>query len=1466
MGHRRGGRRVGVVPAVRGPERPRLGDGATVDPALLEWAGTGRLNLRVYPIPARQDKRIMLAYTQSLPKLYEDWTITVPFPELDQPVGDVAFDVRIKGCKTCEVTSTSHQLATKLDGDDAIVSYHHTGERLGDSLVLHVRDARTQPTVVTAGAGDDRYLMVRAPSDLRGDARPYRPATWVILDDVSASRGVMERRAQADLVDAFLGELDEEDRVAVVAFDVTTRELLPPTRVLDVDRRAVRKALDREGDVGATDFSVALDAATRLLATTAPDDAMIVYLGDGVITSGARKLDALRAQLAHRARFIGVGVGDGPDTQTLEALAASTGGFATTIDLADDVAWRAFDLVAALHTARATGLEARLVDAQGGLVPSTSYLRAAQVADGEELELVGKLAGAGTPVAVVLTGARDGQPWTQRIDLATATRPVGDAAYLPRLWAQRHVAARMLAKHEAVVVPLCTSAKAACPTEREVREARDEQIRQEVVGLGKKYFLLSRHTSLLVLENDAMYAQYGVTKGAGDTWATYAMPAKIPVVVDPRTPSTTAASVAPAAELVRAPLPYFYDYSAYNYGGARGLDDGIADGIADGIDGGFFGNEQGEETGGIGLGRSGARISDRAAGPMASRADLGLGGERETAATEAKAMANVDAVLGQPLTLSTGHAATVDKQQMTVDSDEMFGGKGAGMGGGGIGLGGLGTTSAYAQRMTLIRFTQPADPAFHDLTAWVPALQRDGFATWRRQLVALGGDAPHTIDAGARDLLAQARAALPTGVYRWDDLEVAVDAQRHVGWRRITDANLHETASFDGATWTRRYAELGLDVTRAVGDDAVALYLSYLPLLVADPAQYARWFDVTSAKHRVVLSTKDRAGKPTVRYQLELDDQARVVALTDGDGARLVEIAWSSTWPMAAKVMGRAVEVGFVAQAMTDAMSWAHQAPAQAVVVELPLHLVPFAHDQVKLAPVGSGSWRQAQRQLMASYLAMQQPGGAAVYRELAAHGGVELGDLVLAAPGLMATSSDKELADALAPFGTSPDRAVVARYLQASRTYARDGRPASLAHPTEGGLVAQLFTLREASAKLAAGRGKAAVDTLLTLDGRATALRTIGAAMASARYEVPAVDVARVWESAAIGAMKNIARAQAAEALWNRGDYEAGAERIAALVADLDLRARPPRLDLAPQMFNASRRGGAGWQLVWASWRERVLAGGDYDHVMALLSAAYQNADDQQAILTRAAALVGDDVDARLGLARIALARNQLPFAQGLVEPLLKIHPTRAVYALAARLAMTQGRTADALAALEAAQAVGGDEPVGIATVRGELAQIIALARQLAVQATGPARQDAVDRALAWGAKWRAIDQGNPQIDQVLGDLLLAVGDTAGAWRQLSTVIERAPMAGDGYMTVAETFERQGRVAEAVELWQQALVLDQTNPTPRFRKAQALIALGKAAEGDALLRDIANGRWHEQWSGIVWQARGLIDRGKPPR
>jgi tetratricopeptide (TPR) repeat protein len=1458
-----------------------------IDPALLEYAGTGRLDLRVYPLPANQDKRLMLAYTQSIAKLYNDWTLSIPLPEVDEPVGDIVVSARIKGCANCELSSPSHKIEVERSGEDAVIKYHRSGDKIGDSFVVHVRDARQQTTVTSAVDGKDNYLMVRAPVELGGAAREYRPRTWVILDDVSASRSAMELKAQADLVDSFLKELDEQDNVALVAFDVEARQKLAPTRVIDVDRRIVRQALKDEGGVGATDFDKALTAAMRLLDGTNPDDAMIVYLGDGVITSGTRQLDTLRAKIAGKAHFVGVGVGDGPDTQTLDALAGATGGFATTIDLSDDVRWRAFDLIAALHTSRVTGVTARLVDDAGQLVPSTAYLPSAQLADGEQLQLVAKLAGGGTPFAIELTGTRGNAPWKQIIKLATPSSTA--AGYLPRLWAQQHIAARLLAKHEPVVMPPCTAQPATrttaavpCPTEAELRNKRDEEIRQEIVTLGKQYFLLSRHTSLLVLENDAMYAQYGVRKGSGDTWAPYALPAKIPVVTTPAI-GPIPSSIADDAELIRDPIQLFATNSYY--------DDG---------DGWGFGNEQGE----IGLGRFGT-IGHGSGTGSGYGIGGGRGGMRGRSVDETSVAAQTRATLrlvpqeslNNPFAgedRDDGNFATVSsetrggfferKMGKTADRSEKAGpvmakAKAPSVRTGDLHASGLLDLRAHRWRraanrnyvsygtgpLNPIRLTYPNELAFDDVTAFVPALVPDAADDWRDELRAAAGNATaFPIDDAAKRLLGDARRSLPAGVYRWNNVELMVDSARRLGWRRTTETGLVEAAGFDGSALVRRYAELGLTATRPMTDDALVLSLAYLPIFIAEPAQYARWFEVKSrGAHDVTLSTLVD-GKSQVALVLTFDDKARLVAISDRDGKKQLEVTWSTTGPTGARVGGDTIPVSFTPDAITPAMTWVESSVAP-VTIELPTRVPAYWNDRVAKEQIGTPGWRHAQRQLMATAAALGDRATLyRVYDLLRDNGGVELGDLALASGGIATASTDAQFAEALAP--ASITKTPLAHYLLAGRAWGKNQKPARMTPETREGLVGALWSLRSVQARIAAGEDKNAVKELLAMGNRAFVFRLIGATVATRPYTLDGANLVAAWDSVAVGEYKNIANAQAIYALTNHSQYDMAADRLAKLATELDLDALPPAYNFNTYTFSYARRGAAGFQLVYATLRERVLAGTSFAHVMAFVPLATQHPADLPTVLSRAAELAGNDVDRRVDVARIAIQYNQQAYAQTLIEPMLKTTPSRELYQIAAQMAKTQGRVADALTYYEKAQEAGADEQVELATVRSELTQIISLAHQLAVQSRGAERKQAIERAQSWAARWRMIDPGNADIDRQLGQLLLATGDSAGAWRQLSSTIERDPWSSAGYVTVADTFEQQGKVADALELWQQAIVIDQTNPTPRLRKAQALIALGRTAEGDALLEQITKAKWHDVWQGVVYQAKGLLDRGKPPQ
>src|SRR5581483_6305120 len=96
-----------------------------------------------------------------------------------------------------------------------------------------------------------------------------------------------------------------------------------------------------------------------------------------------------------------------------------------------------------------------------------------------------RLANAGD-ATVGLSGDLEGAPWSSTHTLAFGAAADHQAAIVPRLWAAQRIE-DLIALH-------------------------DPKADKESVELSKRFHVLSRLTSMLVLENDAMFAAYGVKR------------------------------------------------------------------------------------------------------------------------------------------------------------------------------------------------------------------------------------------------------------------------------------------------------------------------------------------------------------------------------------------------------------------------------------------------------------------------------------------------------------------------------------------------------------------------------------------------------------------------------------------------------------------------------------------------------------------------------------------------------------------------------------------------------------------------------------------------------------------------------------------------------------------------------------------------------------------------------------------
>ena len=264
--------------------------------------------------------------------------------------------------------------------------------------------------------------------------------------------------------------LGPADRFRLVASDVDTRALgAMADRSAEEGAIAALSALEPEG---ATDIGAMLHAVAGLANETEKTRATsVVYVGDGSATWGETRADAL-AQIAKRELGVPLHVmllGDRADADTMQAIAASTGAMINHPRTQTDAEVFARRIATAPTRRRIAG--AHIVSSEGDVYPA----REQTLYEGDDLVAVVRAA---TGARLTLVG--DG-----------VSIPIVDAPHPARLVAERWAKARIGSL-----------------------EAMPGNHKDEIVKLSLDSGVLSKHTSLLVLESDEAYARFDIVRRA----------------------------------------------------------------------------------------------------------------------------------------------------------------------------------------------------------------------------------------------------------------------------------------------------------------------------------------------------------------------------------------------------------------------------------------------------------------------------------------------------------------------------------------------------------------------------------------------------------------------------------------------------------------------------------------------------------------------------------------------------------------------------------------------------------------------------------------------------------------------------------------------------------------------------------------------------------------------------------------
>lgn len=467
------------------------------DPGLLEWNGGNLFTARVFPIEAHSEKRIKLRYTQVLPLLGDEVRYRYALrSELlrTHPLRQLQIRVHVDSAVAIvEAASPTHPVRARATEHTAVLEYDASEVTPDRDFEAKLRLAQPAGAgFVAHRRGDDGYFMLTfsgervprtgLPRELVPDGAPLHV---VVVADTSGSIHRKERAAQERFLRALFATLSPKDRFELWSCDlVVQKSAAEPLAVTEENTTRALDWLGKRDSLGWTD----LDRAFAEVRKSVAADAVVVYLGDGIGTTKDADPQALAQRIlapagGTPATCHAVALGTSFEQPVLEAIAALGGG--SVRNVGDDAAACAVALLAEI--AQPTLKDPKL-EFEGVRTARVYPERLPNLPSGGQQIVLGRFlpTGKGQRGRAVVSGTLAGKPVRYATDIAFAEDDEGNA-FLPRLWARRHLDA-LLAR------------------------GSNKTVQEEIVAFSTEFCIMTPYTSLLVLESDADREQYGVAR------------------------------------------------------------------------------------------------------------------------------------------------------------------------------------------------------------------------------------------------------------------------------------------------------------------------------------------------------------------------------------------------------------------------------------------------------------------------------------------------------------------------------------------------------------------------------------------------------------------------------------------------------------------------------------------------------------------------------------------------------------------------------------------------------------------------------------------------------------------------------------------------------------------------------------------------------------------------------------------
>ena len=468
------------------------------DPGLLEHLGNQLFRISVYPVPARGEQRIELAYSQTLQ--YEAGLFRFVYPlrtteRASRTLDDFSARVRLFSSVPIKtIYSPSHDAGiTRKTDNEAVIGFEEEQSLLDRDFVLYYgvseKDIGLNLLAHRTESESGFFMMMLAPTADPALATVI-PKDIAFVFDTSGSMAGDKIVQARDALSYCINSLNPEDRFDVIRFSTDVETL--NNGLLPASAGARDKALrfvDKLQARGGTDIGGAIQAALKLRRDgTRPY--IVAFLTDGLPTVGETSteeiLQDVQDALGGNTRIFVFGVGEKVNAHLLDRISGSAGGASHYVRPDQDIEVEVssfYNKVShpVLASPQLTVDRMKIRDLYPKTLPDLFC--------GGQVTVFGRYEGNGH-VAITLSGTVNGAAQELVYEASFPERTV-ENGFIPRLWATRKVGYLL----------------------DEIRlHGEEEELVNEVVRLGKEYGIMTPYTSYLVLEDDDAYAAQNIER------------------------------------------------------------------------------------------------------------------------------------------------------------------------------------------------------------------------------------------------------------------------------------------------------------------------------------------------------------------------------------------------------------------------------------------------------------------------------------------------------------------------------------------------------------------------------------------------------------------------------------------------------------------------------------------------------------------------------------------------------------------------------------------------------------------------------------------------------------------------------------------------------------------------------------------------------------------------------------------